>query len=374
MRFTIDRELLLTTLINVSRGLSDKKPLPVLTGIKIEAKNNQLVFITTNKEISVQIILEENQLLSIEEEGNCVVPGKYFVEIAKKLEGKLVEFTLFEETTIKIVSEKSDFTLVAYDKDFFPNINFEPKQTPINFTSKKLKTLIKQTTFAAATSESRIILTSVNFVINNDRMIVTATDSFRLARKEEEIEPVSEKQIINIPSKSLEELSKILDDSDDVVAMYLVDKTAMFIYKNVSFITRLVEGIYPDTSSLFPKEQLLSVTFNKTTLLSAVDRASLFINPENFSVVKINITPNKAVEFSSNSTEIGKVVEEVEALQVSENLPFQTAFSTKYLSDALRAFDSPEVTINFTGEIKPAVIRGNKEPNLLQLLLPVRVF
>lgn len=374
MKFSIDRELLQQTLIDVSRGLSDKKPLPVLTGIKIEALDSELVFTTTNKEISVQIKLEKGNDVVIDETGYCVVPGKYFVEIAKKIEGKIVDFTLFEEKTIKIVSERSDFTLIAYDKEFFPVVNFESKNTPISFESKSLKQLIRQTAFAAATTESRIILTSVNFVFSNSLLTVTATDSFRLARKDENIENDYAKTIVNIPSKSLEELAKILDESTDKVEMFIIDKTVLFKYKNISFLTRLVEGNYPDTSSLFPKEQLLSVKFKKSDIIAAVDRASLFTNSDNLSVVKFNILNSKSVEISSNSTEIGKVVEEVEALEISSNLPFQTAFSTKYLNEALRAIEAPIIVINFTGEIKPAVIKGENAPELTQLLLPVRVF
>lgn len=374
MKFSIDRELLQQTLVDVSRGLSDKKPLPVLTGIKIEALDSELVFTTTNKEISVQIKLPCNENVVIEEKGYCVVPGKYFVEIAKKIEGKIVDFTLFEEKTIKITSERSDFTLVAYDKEFFPIINFETKDNCLTFESKKLKQLIRQTAFAAATSEARIILTSVNFTITNDLIIVTATDSFRLARKEENIPTNEIKGIVNIPGKSLEELGKILDDSQELVKLYLIDKTALFVYKNISFLTRLVEGNYPDTSPLFPKQQLLSLKFKKADIVAAVDRASLFTNSENLSVVKFSVSGSNLVEISSNSTEIGKVVEVVEAIEISNNFPFQTAFSTKYLTDALRAIDDQVIIVNFTGEVKPAIIKGESTPEMTQLLLPVRVF
>lgn len=374
MKFSIERELLQQTLIDVSRGLSDKKPLPVLTGIKIEALNSELIFTTTNKEISVQVKLPVSENVVIEETGYCVAPGKYFVEISKKIEGKKVNFTLFEEKTIKITSERSDFTLIAYDKEFFPTINFESKNASLDFESKKLRQLIRQTAFAAATSESRIILTSVNFTITNDLIIVTATDSFRLARKEETIPTNDIKCVVNIPSKSLEELAKILDDSNEKVNLYIIDKTVLFVFKNISFLTRLVEGVYPDTSSLFPKQQLLSVKLKKSDIVAAVDRASLFTNSDNLSVVKFNISNSNTIEISSNSTEIGKVVEEVEAVEISSNFPFQTAFSTKYLTEALRAIDDTMVVVNFTGEVKPAVIKGEGAPEMTQLLLPVRVF
>lgn len=374
MKFIINRELLLVTLQNVSRGLSDKKPFPVLTGIQITVQPHNIVFVTSNKDVSVQIILEENNDLQIIETGACVVPGKHFLEIIKKIEGNEVEFTLFESTTIKILSNRSDFTLVTYDNSLFPIINFEPREAATHLDAQALKEIIKQTSFAAATSEARIVLTSVNFKFYGNKLEITATDSFRLARKILEYEDNFDSKKINIPSRSLEELNKILEDGHEDVELYTVDKTAIFKYRNVTFVTRLVEGVYPDTTSLFPKDQMLTIKFNKSELLAAVDRASLFTGVDNLSIVKLNLNANKSVEISSNSTEIGKVVEEIYPLEVSEQMNFQIAFSTKYLSDALKSFENQTILIKFTGEIKPAVIVGEKDQNLVQLLLPVRSF
>lgn len=374
MKFVINRELLLATLQNVSRGLSDKKPMPVLTGIKITVEKQRIVFVTTNKEISIQVILEANNEVTIEETGVCVVPGKYFLEIVKKLEGKDVEFTLFDSTTIKIISDRSDFTLVTYDSSNFPTISFDSTEKPIHLDAQMLKNVIKQTSFAAATSEARIVLTSVNFKFYGNRLEITATDSFRLARKNIEFEDNFDSKIVNIPSKSLDELSKIIEDSHEDIELMIENQLILFRYRNVTFTSRLVEGVYPDTSSLFPKGQILAIKFNKNELLAAIDRASLFTNSDNLSIVKLSLTKDKTVEVSSNSTEIGKVVDEIYPLEVSESMDFQIAFSTRNLSEALKSFESQSILIKFTGEIKPAVIVGEKENDLIQLLLPVRVF
>ena len=184
MQFRIDREKLQSILQVVSKGLSVKTPMPILTGIHLLATENELIFTTTNKEISIRSILENNSdYLTIYETGECVVPGKYFLEIVKKAEGLIIDFSLYEGNTIKIVSERSDFTLTTYDKNNFPETSFELEGNEIELTNKDLKQVIKQTSFAAATSENRIILTSVNFSFGNRSLEVTATDSFRLAKK-----------------------------------------------------------------------------------------------------------------------------------------------------------------------------------------------
>ena len=157
MKFEISRALLDNTLQSVSKGLSNKTPLPILMGIQIIAKEDALTFITTNKEISVRVILNQSDDLEIIEEGTCVVPGKYFVDIVKRIEGEKVEFVLFDETTIKIYSKNSDFTLRAFEKNNFPNTNFDLNSQPIVLKSKELKQIVKQTAFACSTSEERII-------------------------------------------------------------------------------------------------------------------------------------------------------------------------------------------------------------------------
>ena len=376
MKFEISRTLLDNTLQSVSKGLSNKTPLPILMGIQIIAKDNALTFITTNKEISVRVILDQSENLEIIEDGSCVVPGKYFVDIVKRIEGEKVEFVLVDETTIKIYSKNSDFTLRAYEKSNFPNTNFDLKSQPIVLKSKELKQIVKQTAFACSTSEERIILTSINLTIKDNQLTVIATDSFRLARRTSSISSDFNSKIqINIPCKSLEEFSKILNDYNEDVNVYLSNNQILFKISNLSFMSRLVEGSYPDTSSLIPNDFLLSIKLNREELISVVNRASLFIDSENISFVKFSLTKNSNnIEISSNSTEIGRVVESLKPLEVSEDQDFQIAFSTKYLMDALKAFETQDVVMYFRGEIKPAIITSENNTELKQLLIPVRTF
>lgn len=376
MKFEISRTLLDSTLQNVSKGLSNKTPLPILMGIQITAKENELTFITTNKEISVRVILKESEDLSIIENGSCVVPGKYFVDIVKRIEGNKVEFALFDETTIKIYSKNSDFTLRAFEKNNFPTTNFDLNTQPIVLKGKELKQIVKQTAFACSTSEERIILTSINLTIRDNDLTVIATDSFRLARRNSKINSSFDSKIqINIPSKSLEEFSKILNDNAEDVKVYVSHTQILFKIDNLSFMSRLVEGTYPDTSSLIPNDFLLSVKLNREELISVVNRASLFIDSENISFVKFTLSNGSDnMEISSNSTEIGRVVENLKPLEISENQDFQIAFSTKYLMDALKSFETKEIVMYFRGEIKPAIITSEDSPELKQLLIPVRTF
>lgn len=375
MKFQINRNLLDSTLQNVSRGLSNKTPMPILTGVLLNATDDKLILTTTNKEISVQVTLQTSKDLLIFETGSCVVPGKYFVEIIKKLDGDQVEVTLFEENTIKIISNKSDFTLIAYDRNNFPVPDFTKKGNSFELKNKVFKQIIRQTSFACATTENRIILTSVNFELKSNQLLVIATDSYRLAKRSLMLENEAENIKINIPSKSLEELNKILPENDEIVCITVNPDKILFEYNNIVFMTRLVEGDYPDTSSLLSGKYDFAVTFNRNSLLSSVGRASLFAESDNLSLIKFNFSSNKEnIEISSNSTEVGRVVEDILPVNKSKDIDFQIAFSAKYLLDALKSFDTNEVSIHFTGEIKPAIITNEDDDSLNQLLLPVRSF
>lgn len=375
MQFRIDREKLLSILQTVSRGLSVKTPMPILTGIHLKATNEELIFTTTNKEISIRSTVENNSdYLTIYETGECVVPGKYFLEIVKKAEGLTIDFSLYEGNAVKIVSERSDFTLTTHDKNNFPETNFDLNGNEIELSTKELKQLIKQTSFAAATSENRIILTSVNFNFNKGKLDVTATDSFRLAKKSIETDLDIEETKLNIPGKALDELTKVLGDKQEKIKISFGNNKILFKLEDTYFMTRLVEGAYPNTSSLFPTSYLLTTIFNKNDLLNAADRASLFTSDSDLSIVKLRFTTDKRAELSSNSTEIGKVVEEINLVEMSELLVFEIAFSSKYLIDALKAVEGDLVEINFTGEIKPIVINAKNDKSALQLILPVRVY
>ncbi len=373
MKFSVNRELLLQNLNHSIKALSNKPQMPILTGIKIEVNKDHINFITSNGEISILCRIDSSENLIIEEEGVFTVPGRYFQEIAKRVESKMIDIISFEDNIVKILADRSNFTLNLMDQENFPLISFDQTETYINLDVINLKQIIKKTTFATSLSEARMVLTGVSFATNNNKLEVIATDSFRLAKKFMFFDNLNTQINVIIPSKSLDELNKIIDDSTESVNMYFSKTKALFKYKNILFQTRLIEGVYPNTSSLIPNDFLTSIRFNKQELISTIERASLFSSTEASNIIKLNLTNERVVEISSITNDIGGVLEEIYPLHCSNVIPFQIAFSSKYFLDAIRSFDSPEITINFTGEIKPFIIVGEYDVNHIQLILPIRV-
>lgn len=375
MKFKITQNLLMSTLNTVNRGLSTKTPMPILTGIFIEVEPEQIIFTTTNKEISIQVVVEQSDDVKIEDTGTCVIPGKYFVEIIKKLENQEITISLFDETTIKIITERSQFTLNALDKMNFPKINFNISTNPVKIESGLLKKIISQTSFAASLSESRLVLTGVKFAVKDNEMSATATDSFRLAKRITTLDENYQSQEMLIPSKALDELCKIIEDKNSEVTLHVTSNKVLVKYQNISFMTRLIEGRYPDTTSLVSAPYDLEVKFNKNELLSAIERASLLSSASDaLNITRMVIKDDKKVKILSNSTEIGNVEEDVYPVFINQASQFQVAFSAKHFIEAIKVLDSNIITIHFNGEIKPFTILGENDSEFVQVILPVRIY
>lgn len=370
MRFTINHSLLLENLNCVSRAISTKTPMPILTGIKIDVRFSGLTLTASNSDISIQTVISDPRL-KVEEEGVIVVPGKYFLDIVRKAEAEDLEFITFEGNTVKILANKSNFTLISMDHSSYPLISFSDSDTFMTLDTLNLKQLVRKTSFSASLTETRLILTGVSFNATGSKLEAVATDSYRLSKKHMAFEKEFPSISVVIPSKSLDELAKIIEDNQGSVEMHVAPSKVLFKYKNILFQTRLIEGKYPDTSVIIPSKFLNSVTFNKNDLINAIERASLFSNIEGNNIIKMDIQADN-VKISSTNSEIGAAIEEVSVLSQTNNYPLQLAFSSKFFLEAAKSFDDSEITIHFTGEIKPFIITSQHDYNLIQLILPVR--
>ncbi|HNZ77985.1 MAG TPA: DNA polymerase III subunit beta [Bacilli bacterium] len=373
MIFTINRDLLLQNLTSVSKALSTKAQMPVLTGIKIDVVDNKILLTASNSEISIQACIDDKKHVKIEEEGTFIAPGKYLIELVKKTEAKEIYFESFEDNAIKILADKSNFTLNVLSKDDYPIISFADSPTFLTLDAINLKQLIRKTTFAVSLSESRVILTGVSVTSQGNLLEVVSTDSYRLAKKQLKFNVDYPEIKVVIPGKSLDELNKIVDEGETLVEIHISHTKALFKYKNLLYQTRLIDGTFPNTNSLIPTEFLTSIKFNKNELISAIERAAVFTNMDSSNIIKLTLNSDKTVEIASTTNEIGAAQEELNPIECSNVVPFQIAFSSKYFLEAIKSFDSTEVTVHFTGEVRPFIITGEYDRNLIQLILPVRV-
>ncbi|MGF9977371.1 DNA polymerase III subunit beta [Viridibacillus arvi] len=378
MKFDIMRDRLLDGLNDVMKAVSSKTTIPILTGIKIDVSEEGMRLTGSDADITIQtyIPVEENgeQLINVEKPGSIVLQAKMFNEIVRKLPTNDVEFEVSEKFQTRIRSGKSDFHLIGLDSTEYPLLPELSEDNQFTVPADLLKSIIRETVFAVSTSESRPVLTGVHWQIKDGELVCVATDSHRLARRKVTLEHLpSEQSSVVVPGKSLNELSKILNDATTPVDIVMTNQQVLFKTNDVLFFSRLLEGNYPDTSRLIPEEYKTDVTVNGRSLLQAIDRASLLAREDRNNVVRFTTMQDDTIEISSNSPEVGKVEEQIQVSSlVGEEL--KISFSAKYMMDALKAIDGQDVVIQFTGAMRPFIIRSVHDDAILQLILPVRTY
>lgn len=373
MLFSIDREVLLENLNIIARGIPSKTPLNSLKGIKINVLDNQIIMTSSNTNISIQATINDKSL-NVKSTGDVIVPGLFLIDIVRKVNSQKIEMALLEDRVFIIKANRSEFKLNIFDYEDYPEIKFIDDENPIKLDSKALKNLIKETIFTCSTSEKRPILTGVNFKLDDGKLTCTATDSFRLSQKILYLQYNENKDAV-IPASSLDDLVKIIENINGEINITIKDKNVLFKFNNILFQSRILEGNYPDTSRLIPSEFLLTIKFDREELLQSLDRVSL-LSPKdkdrNFNIISFSLREDKIVEITSKNTEIGNALEEIVPIEVNGNR-FNIAFSSRYLIEILRVYTSPEITLNFTGEVKPFIIKGDLDTNLTTLILPVKI-
>ena len=175
---------------------------------------------------------------------------------------------------------------------------------------------------------------------------------------------------IVVPSKNLVELVKIIGDSD--IEMHIFSNKILFSVDNTLFQSRLINGSYPNTSNLLPKESLLKVTVNINDLYNVIDRVSILTSDKEKNIVTLE-TEGKNLIMRSSSVEIGRVEEKM-VVEKDNDIDIKISFSAKFMMEALKVFEGEMATITFVGEVNPIIIQDNQEENLIQLVLPIRTY
>ncbi|MFC0186652.1 DNA polymerase III subunit beta [Fictibacillus aquaticus] len=380
MKVKINLDQLIQGVQDVMKAVSSRTTIPILTGIKMSVDSDGMTLTGSDSDISIErlIPVEENETVHIEidNEGSVVLPARYFSEIVKKLPNDTVEIEIGERFETTLRSGSSEFSLLGLDPEEYPRLPQVEENHVFEMQGDLFKTVIRQTVFAVSTSETRPILTGVNMRLEDGLLTCTATDSHRLAERQIPVETGSEEisfSNVVIPGKSLNELSKIIDDNDENLQIVVTSNQVLFKAKNILFFSRLLDGNYPDTSKLIPSDSKTEIVIKTKDFLQAIDRASLLAREGRNNVVKFATIGNQTVEVSSNSPEIGKVFEHVIAEEM-EGEELKISFNAKYMMEALKAMDCAEVKVLFTGAMRPFLLKPMGEQSIKQLILPVRTY
>ena len=375
MKFTIKKDILLDSLNKVSKAISTKNLIPVLAGIKFELKKKKLTLTASDNDITIQTTIESlnDDDFKIENEGSIIITGKYVLDIVRKLQDEFINFEVIDDLKILIYTENSEFNLNGISESEYPNIGLEESKKKVDIKTSVFRSLVNQTAFAASNEESKPILTGINFNIVGDVLECNSTDSYRLARKVIKLDKSSDENYnIVIPSRNIIEFSKILGEDDDIIELHIFNNKILFKTGNLKFESRLINGTYQNTSNLLPDDSFLILKSNLNALYNVIDRVSILTSDKEKNIVTLETDDNTLI-LKSSSAEIGRVEEKM-IIEKNNKENIKISFSAKYMMEALRSFNTENISIHFVGDIKPILIKSEEDDTLTQLVLPIRTY
>lgn len=376
MKFTVNRSAFLKKLKDVQLAVSSRSTIPILTGIKLIASEEGIQLTGSNSDISIETFVrksDEQSGLTIEEEGQIVLqPARFFSDIVNKLPDETFTVEVKDRVQTAITSASSSFIINGLDAANYPHLPEIDTTQSFTLPVNLLKKIIKQTVIAVSTHESRPILTGIHLTISDGKLKAVATDSHRLSQRVIPIEGTESLSYnLVIPGKSLQELTRLLDDSLDEIEVAIAENQILFKTEDTLFYSRLLEGNYPDTDRLIPDSSATEVTLEAQILLGAVERASLLSHEGKNNVVKLSVKDD-TVEITGNSPEVGRVNEQVTTQSISGE-EMEISFNPDYLKAALTTFGPVDITLKLISTLRPFVLVPSEDKNeFIQLITPIR--
>jgi DNA polymerase-3 subunit beta len=370
MNLKIKRDILLTNLNYVSRAVSSKNVIPVLAGIKFTLNDEGLLLEASDESIVINTLIKKENIEEIKDTGSIVIPGRYILDIVRKLSSEMINLET-DGLKILITTPSSEYNLNGIDASEFPVYSLDLNKKPIILNQNELISIINQTSFAASSQESRPILTGINLKIKDSILEAVATDSYRLAKKTLKINNQTNDEIdIVIPKLSLIELLKILNE-DDNIELHIFNNKIIFKFSNLLFQSRLLNGTFPNTSTLIPEEYNLEVTSNIDELYNIIDRTSLLSDSDK-NIIQMEIINNELIT-TCDTLQIGKVEERI-IIEKNNSTNLKISFNARFMMEALKSFENKKVKLFLTNETKQFVIKDTEDEGLIQLIVPVRTY
>lgn len=363
MKFKIPQTVLNQGVNMVQRSISTRNALQILDGILIHADDKGLRLTGTNLDMSIDLRLPAE----VESHGRIVVNSRLFGDIIKKLPDAIVKIEV-EKQTMNIRCAQSDFNIVGNLGEEYPSLPQIENTHNFTLPASVLRQAIRQTVFAVSQDDFRPIFTGVLFEIGEEKINVVALDGYRLAKRELYIGEDNPMKII-VPGKSLVELSRILEETEEDVTMRVAGNQMVISIEKVDFYSILLEGQFFHYEDILRDEHQTMVEVERRALIQSLERASLLAREEKANLVKLLLNED-GIEIQSNS-EVGHVKENVMAKVEGEDL--RIAFNSRYLLEGLRNIDEDVVRLGFNENINPCIIKGLEDESYLYLVLPVRL-
>ena len=365
MKLTVDTQELNAVLAVASKALSAKSTVSILEGIYMAAENGEVLLRCTDMSLQIEATIGAN----VEKGGACVLPGRLFADLARKLPGEETSFTL-EKSSMLVESGRATTTMQTENAKDYISMPDVHREFSVTISKPALKNMIRQSIFATAQDDSKPILRGVLLELEGDEISMVALDGYRLARRREKVKVNGEFRNSVLPSRGLLEISRILDDNDEEINLIFSKTHVMIDMGCTRIITRLMDGEFIRYRQILPTGHTTRVRANRQELMDSIDRVSLMARESKKNHIKFSIE-EKTLTITANS-EIGNSREVITIDRVGNDLDI--AFNAKYFSDVLKVLDDEYVTLEMNSNISPCVVAPENGSEYYYLILPVRLF
>lgn len=368
----------------VGRAVASRSTLPVLSNVLVATDNGQLKLSATNLEIGVNCWVGAK----VEEEGAITVPARLLGDFVNSLPPERIDLELDEATqTLNLKCARIESNIKGIDAQEFPLVpTAADSEDAIRLDPESLRTMIDQVVFAAATDESRPILTGVLVQFDEDSLTMAAADGFRLSVKStplnqnvtNTLDAIGLSDSLIIPARALMELSRIVGDQEQFVEMIITParKQILFHLQDVDLVSQLIEGKFPDYKQIIPPSYATRTVLDTASFLKAVRVSHLFAR-DSANIVKLEISPsgdelmNGRITLMATSAELGDNVADLDASIEGDSI--EIAFNAKYLIDVLSVVNSPQVVLETSAPSSPGVIRPVGDEKFTYVIMPMHI-
>jgi DNA polymerase-3 subunit beta len=363
MKFTISKESFLDAINQVQHVVSSRTTLAILSNVLLKAKDGVLELTTTDLDVGVTWSVPAE----VDEPGATTLPARRLATIVRELPAEEIEFKVDEKNVASIRSGPSYFKVLGLTSEEFPALPRFDDAREFKMEQQMLRDCLRKTSYAISTDETRYVLNGILFSFKDNALTMVATDGRRLAMVEQELEfPQSQEIDIIVPTKAVNELSRLLEDTGEV-SIRVTGSQVGFDLGNSLLVSKLIDGNYPNYRQVIPGDSKERIPLEREAFLRAISRVSLLTTDKSNSI-KFIFTPGSC-EIVASSPDIG---EARETLAINyKGASITIAFNPEFSMAPLRNLSADEVHLHLIDEISPGVLRSGT--NFLYVLMPMRV-
>ncbi|MEE9491147.1 MAG: DNA polymerase III subunit beta [Dehalococcoidia bacterium] len=373
MKVSCSQEDLSKGLAVVGRAVATRAVLPITNNVLIATEGSQLKLAATNLEIAITCWIGA----TIEEEGTITIPARLVTDFVNSLPSGRIDMILSPRSqSLELRCARYEAHVSGLDPADFPPIPKIAEGVTVKVKAEELRMAINQVVFAAASEESRPVLTGVHAEFDGDQLTLAAADGFRLAVRKLSLDtPVDEKISVIIPARSLAELNRLITDQQEPVELTINPKKSQTIFRlrNAEMVSQLIQGTFPNYEQLIPQAYSTRAVVKLSEFLMATRSASIFAR-DGSGIVRLQIMPKDGkgkIAISARAEEVGDNLGEVDAVVEGEEA--KVAFNSKYLMDVLGVLTEEEVALEATTSSSPGVIRPVGKDNYIHVVMPMFV-